>query len=168
MGFFNNLGIDVNDYEPNTQAILKYLDQIATTLNGLALKQGSSTAPTSSSTGAIPVQTQSYNSHLFLTLPLLIKLTGIVATGYIPTELLYKVTELTVKLTELIVISTGSVAMANTPTDPPTINMLPEPISTINGLTGLNSLACCGSVDLDPCIRTAPDVTDTFGIHSPQ
>ena len=70
MGFFNNLGIDVNDYEPNTQAILKYLDQIATTLNGLALKQGVSTAPTSSSAGAVPVQTQSYNSHLFLTLPL--------------------------------------------------------------------------------------------------
>ena len=67
MGFFNNLGIDVADYEPNTQAILKYLDQIATTLNALALKSG---APTSISTGAIAVQTQSYNSHLFLTLPL--------------------------------------------------------------------------------------------------
>ena len=65
MGFFNNLNIDLQDYEPNTQAILKYLDQIATTLSAMALKSG---APISA--GAIPVQTQSYTSHLFLTLPL--------------------------------------------------------------------------------------------------
>ena len=60
MGFFSNLELDINNLQPDTQAILKYLEQINLSLQALTLKSGIAT-----SVGAIDVQTQSYTSHYF-------------------------------------------------------------------------------------------------------
>ncbi len=66
MGFFDDLGIDVKDYQPDTVAILAYLKKIADSLSALQLKQG---AGSTTSTGAVDVRTKSYSDHYFLQLP---------------------------------------------------------------------------------------------------
>lgn len=65
MGFFDDLGIDVKDFQPDTVAILKYLKQISESLQALQLKQGAS----SSNTGAVEVSTKPYTDHYFVQLP---------------------------------------------------------------------------------------------------
>ncbi len=65
MGFFDDLGIDVKDFQPDTVAILTYLKKISDSLAALQLKQGAG----STSAGAVEVKTKPFTDHYFIQLP---------------------------------------------------------------------------------------------------